>query len=122
MPEKSGTDAPRRADDAGAAATAASAAAMHGICLSFIAAPHHVRKTMLHRSGRAFTWCSTDKVGSPPKPKRGTRLGPRKRKPITTAFAKILWEVDSDRRSGSVWLQTTHTGDDHASNSRSTRS
>src|SRR6266853_5447809 len=97
MPEKSGTGAPRGAADAGAAATAASAAAMRGICLSFIAAPHHVRKTMLHRSGRAFTWCSTDKVGSPPKPKRGTRLGPRKRKPIMTAFgdeethAAIAW-------------------------------
>src|SRR5580765_6193031 len=55
MPEKSGTEAPFEAANAGAAATAASAAAMHGICLSFIAAPHHVRKTMLHRSGRAFT-------------------------------------------------------------------
>src|SRR3981081_2183669 len=82
MPEKSGTDAPRGAADAGAAATAASAAAMHGIRLSFIAALHHVRKTMLHRSGRAFTWCSTDKFGSPHKPKRGPRLGPGKRKQI----------------------------------------
>src|ERR1700704_106750 len=39
MPERPGTDAPRGAAEGGAAATAASAAAMHGICLSFIAAP-----------------------------------------------------------------------------------
>src|SRR5882672_5711611 len=34
----------------------------------------------------SFHMVFPDKVGSPPKPKRGTRLGPRKRKPITTAF------------------------------------
>jgi len=33
-----------------------------------------------------------------------------------------MGEVDSDRHSGRVWLQTTDSGDDHASNSRSTRS
>src|SRR5882762_1851267 len=87
MPEKSGTDAPRGAADAGAAATAVSAAAMRGICLSFIAAPHHVRKTMLHRSGRAFTWCSTDKVGSP---KRAFVLEPRTTIPVLFRTPPIL--------------------------------
>src|SRR6476620_1960402 len=76
MPEKSGTDAPRGAADAGAAATAASAAAMHGICLSFIAAPIMCAKQCYTVLGELSHGCSTDKVGSPPKSKRGTRLAP----------------------------------------------
>jgi len=62
MPEKSGTDAPLGAADAGAAATAASATAMHGICLSFIAAPYRVRiKSTLFSA--SFLCCFHDKVG-----------------------------------------------------------
>lgn len=33
-----------------------------------------------------------------------------------------MWEVDSDRRSDRVQLETSHSGDEHASYSRSTRS